>query len=160
MNTGAAILDDETFLSRFEAGTFPLAQWHHREHIKVAYLYLRSHPFEIAVQLMRAGIRGLNAAHGVPDEPTRGYHETMTQAWMRLVQLTLCEYGPAGSADEFFDLNPQLAEKKVLRFFYSRDRMMSAEAKAGFVEPDLAPLPKSPKKPQMDTAWQSRNQRR
>ena len=145
MNTGAAVLDDANFLSRFEAGTFPLEQWHHRQHIKIAYLYLRTHPFENALQRMRAGICALNAAHGVPDELTRGYHETMTEAWMRLVQVTLSEYGPAASADEFFDVNPQLAEKKVLRLFYSRERMMSAEAKARFVEPDLAPLPKSSK---------------
>jgi hypothetical protein len=141
MHPGTAVLDDETFLSRFEAGTFPLEQWHHREHIKVAYLYLRAHPFELAVERMRTGIRALNAAHGVPDELARGYHETMTQAWMRLVHVTLCEYGPAASADEFFALNPQLTEKKVLRLFYSRDRVMSAAAKARFVEPDLAPLP-------------------
>lgn len=141
MHPGATVLDDETFLSRFEAGTFPLEQWHHREHIKTAYLYLLEHPFETAVERMRTGIRALNAAHGVPDELTRGYHETMTQAWMRLVHVTLCEYGPAPSADEFFEQHPQLAEKKVLRLFYSRERMMSAEAKARFVEPDLAPLP-------------------
>jgi len=145
MHTGAEVLDDKTFLSRFEASTFPLEQWHHREHIKTAYLYLRAHRFEVAVERMRTGIRALNAAHGVPDEPTRGYHETMTQAWMRLVQVTLCEYGPEATADEFFELNPQLAEKKVLRFFYSRERMMSPEAKARFVDPDLAPLPRSPK---------------
>jgi len=145
MNAGATVLDDQTFLSRFEAGTFPLDQWHHREHIKVAYLYLRAHPFEAAIERMRTGIRALNAAHAVPDELTRGYHETMTQAWMRLVQVTLCEYGPAASADEFFELNPQLAEKKVMRLFYSRERIMTPEAKAKFVEPDLAPLPRSQK---------------
>lgn len=141
MQSGEEVLNDETFISRFEASTFPLEHWHHREHIKAAYLYLRAHPFEIAVERMRSGILALNAAHGVPDEPTRGYHETMTQAWMRLVQVTLCEYGLASTADEFFELHPQLAEKKVLRLFYSRERMMSAEAKARFVEPDLAPLP-------------------
>jgi hypothetical protein len=145
MNPDVIAIDDQTFLSRFEAATFPLEQWHHREHIKTAYLYLRAYSFEVAVELMRTGIRALNAAHGVPDELTRGYHETMTQAWMRLVQVTLCEYGPAASADEFFAMNPQLAEKKVLRLFYSWERMMSAEAKAKFVEPDLAPLPRSSK---------------
>ena len=145
MNSGAAVLDDQTFLRQFEAGTFPLNQWHHREHIKIAYLYLCAHPFEVAIERMRTGIRALNAAHRVPDELTRGYHETMTQAWMRLVEVTICEYGPAGSADEFFELNPQLAEKKVLRLFYSRERIMSAEAKAKFVEPNLAPMPRSSK---------------
>ena len=152
MNPRDAVLDDVTFLGRFEAGTFPLDQWHHREHIKIAYLYLCVHPFEVAIQRMRTGIRALNAAHRVPDELTRGYHETMTQAWMRLVLVTLCEYGQAGSADEFFELNPQLAEKKVLRLFYSRERILSSEAKAKFVEPDLAPLPRSQKPARLQPA--------
>jgi hypothetical protein len=69
----------------------------------------------------------------------------MTQAWMRLVYLTLCEYGPAENADAFYDQNPQLSQKKVLRLFYSRDLFRSPRAKAEFVEPDLTPLPKSPK---------------
>jgi len=69
----------------------------------------------------------------------------MTQAWMRLVYLTLCEYGPTETADSFYELNPQLSQKKVLRLFYSRDLFMSPRAKTEFVEPDLAPLPTSHK---------------
>jgi hypothetical protein len=136
-------MDDETFLREFEAARWPLEDWHHRQHIKVAYLYLRRYPFESAMNRIREKIKALNAVHQVPDLPTRGYHETMTQAWMRLVQLTLCEYGPAQTADCFLDQNPQLSEKKVLRLFYSRDLFMSPRAKIEFLEPDLAPLPRS-----------------
>ena len=74
-----------------------------------------------------------------------GYHETMTQAWMRLVYLPLCEYGPAENADAFCEQHPQLSQKKVLRLFYSRDRFMPSAAKVGFLEPDLTPLPRSQK---------------
>jgi len=139
-------IDDEDFLRRFEAATWPLEDWHHRQHIKVAYLYLLRYPFETAVVHMREKIKALNIAHHVPELPTRGYHETMTQAWMHLVYLTLCEYGPAESADEFLEQNPQLVEKKVLRLFYSRDLFMSGTAKGEFVEPDLSPLPRSRKR--------------
>jgi hypothetical protein len=69
----------------------------------------------------------------------------MTQAWLRLVQLTLCEYGPAETADVFFEQNPQLSQKKVLRLFYSRELFMSPRAKAEFLEPDLTALPRSGK---------------
>jgi hypothetical protein len=91
---------------------------------------------------VRDGIKALNAAQKVPEGPDRGYHETMTQAWMRLVQASLLEYGPAESADSFYDQNPQLSEKKVLRLFYSRKLLMSPHAKTAFVEPDLATLPR------------------
>jgi hypothetical protein len=69
----------------------------------------------------------------------------MTQAWVRLVHLALCEYGPSETADSFFEQHPELSQKKVLRLFYTRDRFMSPQAKAVFLEPDLAPLPKSRK---------------
>ncbi len=140
-------MDDKTFLQRFEAGLWPREEWHHKQHIKIAYLYLRQYPFEAAMTRIREKIKAHNAVHKIPESPTRGYHETMTQAWLRLVHLTLCEYGPAENADAFFERSPQLSEKKVLRLFYSRELFMSPKAKFEFLEPDLAPLPRSTKSP-------------
>lgn len=137
------LIDDETFLREFETQRWLLEKWHHRDHIKLAYLYLRRFGFEEAVGKIRTGIKAHNATHGVPESPTSGYHETVTIAWLRLVDLVLCEYGPANSADEFFEQHQELSQKKTLRLFYSRERFMSAEAKVRFVEPDLAPLPRS-----------------
>src|SRR5215469_8118450 len=135
--------DDETFLAQFESAALPLAEWHHQQHIKVAYLYLRRYPLETAIARMSAGVKKLNAAHKVPEGLDRGYHETMTHAWMRLVHFSLCEYGPAESADAFYEANPQLSQKKTLRFFYSRESFTAPQAKAEFQVPDIIPLPKS-----------------
>jgi hypothetical protein len=135
--------DDETFLEQFESAAWPLAEWHHKQHIKVAYLYLRRYPFDTAIARMCAGVKKYNAAHNVPEGLDRGYHETMTQAWMRLVYFTLCEYGPAENAEAFYEMNPQLQQKKALRFFYTRETFMSPKAKAEFVPPDLIPFPQS-----------------
>lgn len=134
---------DAQFIREFEAQRWPLEQWHHRDHIRLAYLYLRRYPFDEAAAKLREGIRAHNAAHGIPDQPTMGYHETMTIAWLRLVEAMLIEYGPPpdGTGEAFCDAHPELSEKKMLRLFYSRDRFMSPEAKARFLEPDLAPLP-------------------
>jgi hypothetical protein len=49
---------------------------------------------------------------------------------------------PVKTADEFCDMHPQLMTKHALRLFYSPTRRMHPEAKAKFIEPDLAPLPK------------------
>ena len=135
--------DDEAFIAAFEACRWPHDQWRHRQHIKLAYLYLQRYPFDQAISQIRERIKAHNAAHNVPNGPTSGYHETMTQAWMRLVHLTICEYGPAKTADEFYEQNPQLSEKKVMRLFYSKELFTSSRAKVEFVEPDLAPLPRS-----------------
>lgn len=144
-------MDDETFLKKFEACEFPLDEWHHEQHIKLAYLYLRRYSFEEAANRIREKIKALNAAHQIPDLPTRGYHETMTQAWLRLVWVTLCEYGLAETADAFYEQSPQLSQKKILRLFYSKEVFMAPQAKYEFLEPDLAPLPRSRKPPENGT---------
>ncbi|HLX94796.1 MAG TPA: hypothetical protein VKU37_03550 [Verrucomicrobiae bacterium] len=138
-------MDDETFLRQFESTAWPKAEWHHRQHIKVAYLYVRRYSLETAAIKIRENIKAYNAAHNVEDTLLNGYHDTMTQAWLRLVHFTLCEYGPAENADAFFEQHPQLSQKQALRFFYSKERFTSPEAKAAFVPPDLAPLPESRK---------------
>jgi hypothetical protein len=134
-------MTDDALLEQFEAGTFPFDEWRHRTHVKVAYLYARRYGLDVASQKLRDGIRAYNAAQNVPNTPTRGYHETMTQAWLRIIHATIEEYGPRATADEFVDFHPQLAEKKILRLFYSADVLMSPRAKLEFLEPDLANLP-------------------
>lgn len=136
-------LTDAELLAQFESCTLPEEKWHHPEHIRIAYLYLRQHPFPEALNRMRAGLKALNTAQSVPEALDRGYHETLTAAWLRLVHVILSEYGPAESADVFLEQHPELSQRKSLRLFYSRDRIMSWQAKTEFVEPDLAPLPVS-----------------
>jgi hypothetical protein len=135
------MMDDETFMATFEAAAFPMDQWHHREHIKAAYLYLRRHPFDTALERMKASILALNAAQHVPETPGRGYNETMTQAWLRLVHCCLTQYGPAATADRFYEEHPELSQSKILRLFYSKALLSSPRTKVEFVEPDLAKLP-------------------
>jgi hypothetical protein len=135
-------MDDSELLRRFETQAIPHAEWRHRDHLKVAYLYLTRHDFDTAATRMREGIQALNASHGGEDSLAVGYHETLTIAWLTVVAAMIAEYGPGASADEFLDSQPQLCQKNLLRMFYSRDRIMTPEAKARFVEPDLAPLPR------------------
>jgi hypothetical protein len=102
-------------------------------------------PFDQAADRIRTRIRSFNAAHGVLDLPESGYHETMTIAWLRLVEAVLQEYGPEETADAFYEAHPELSQKKILRLFYSKGLFMSPRAKTEFVEPDLAPLTRSPR---------------
>ncbi len=132
---------DREFIEVFEAQRWPLERWRHRDHVRLAYLYLREYSLDEAADRIRAGIKAHNDAHGIVDRPTSGYHETMTMAWLRLVHMVLSEYGPEETADAFCDAHPELLEKKSLRLFYSKDLFMSPEAKSGFVEPDLSALP-------------------
>ena len=140
-----AVMDDGELLKSFEDLSLPFAQWTHRAHVKVAFLYLRAHPFAEALARMRRGIKAYNAANKVPEGPDRGYNETTTQAFLHLVAATMAAYGesmPTPTADAFCDMHPQLMTRNALRFFYSPPRRMDPRAKSEFVEPDLAPLPR------------------
>lgn len=145
-------MNDDAFLAAFEAQRIPLHQWHHREHVRLAYLYLQRMPFEQAEARVRAGLKAYIAAHNVPDHQTSGFHATLTVAWLRLVAVVLAEYGPATDSEAFCEEHPELLEKKALRLFYSRDRISSPQAKATFVEPDLAPLPVARSRPAVPDA--------
>ncbi len=139
-------MNDELFLRRFETCELLFEEWHHREHLRVAYLYLlRWHPPD-ALDRMRSALKALNAAQKVPETLERGYHETLTRGWLQLVHCALCEYGPEADSDIFLDKHTHLLARRAMLFFYSRTRLMSAEAKARFVDPDLAPLPVSTRK--------------
>ena len=130
-------MNDDEFLAAFEAHT--LDEFHHRDHIKVAYLYLRRHPLDEAITKVRTGLKALAAAWNAPaDDLEKGYHETMTQAWVQLVHLALSSAGTAESADAFCDQHPELIQKTYLQLFYSHERLITWEAKRKFVEPDLA----------------------
>src|SRR6059058_4957277 len=79
--SGASAWSDEDFLRAFEDLSFPADQFRHREHIRVAWLYLKSSDATRAAERMAAGIRRFANHHGA----TRKYHHTLTLAWMRLV---------------------------------------------------------------------------
>src|SRR5688572_5761134 len=53
--------DDAAFLADFEACRIPLAEWNHRSHIRMAYLYLRAHSFDEAVRRIRDGLNSFNS---------------------------------------------------------------------------------------------------
>jgi len=135
--------DDDLLTQQFENCTFPFDEWHHRAHVKLAYLYVVRFGPVVAGQKLRDGIRAYNAANGVEDAPRSGYHDTMTQAWVWIIDATVQAYGQLATADEFVDSHPQLREKKILRLFYSPELFLSPRAKEEFVEPDLTRLPKS-----------------
>lgn len=139
-----ARMDDAEFIRQFECCTLPFQEWIHRAHVKVAYLYLRRHAFDEALEHIRRGIKAYNAINSVPESATSGYNETTTHAFLHLVAATMNAYDavfPTTTADSFCDTHPQLMSKHVLRLFYSPARRMHPLAKTRFIEPDLAPLP-------------------
>lgn len=139
MNTDPSF-DDADLVAAFETAALPAEAWNHRAHVRVAFAFVRQSDFNSALARMRTGLRALNAAHRVPHEVDRGYHETITVAFMRLIYAA-CRQQVFASSAEFCNRHPELMKKDALLHYYSHGRLASLEAKEAFIEPDLNPLP-------------------
>lgn len=134
-------MNDEEFLAALERCTLPFEQWTHQAHLRLAYLYCSTLNLQSAIDRMRSSIKAYNKSTDTPEAIDRGYHETITQAFMLLVFAANQRTGPHESSEDFCTAHPELGSKFVLQTFYSPERLMTAKAKSHFVEPDLGPLP-------------------
>ncbi len=123
----------------FEATTLPRGRWTHEAHLIVGLVYLIQHPREVATGLLRQNIQRYNQSLG----NTSGYHETITLAWVAAI----CEFlrrhdRDAPVADLADALIDECGTPGYLFQFYSRDRLLSEEARSRWVAPDLKPIEK------------------
>lgn len=130
--------DDELWAA-FEQATLPHDCWTHAAHVRVGYLHVVRVGFDSALVLLRDRIRRLNAAHGTPETPVRGYHETITVAFLTAIAAA-CRAEPPSDSRSFCERHPELLKKDFLERFYSRELLNSADARRVFVAPDLCPL--------------------
>lgn len=128
--------------------SLPKPEWTHRAHFAAA-LWLLAHPGVLAqAGGMAPLIRRYNEATGVANTDSAGYHETITQASLRGAAAALAEHA-GQSLGEVLDrlMAGPLGDKRWPLAHWSEARLLSVEARRGWVEPDLAPLPWSPLAP-------------
>lgn len=131
----------EKLIREFEAQTLPRSQWTHPAHLTVALWYLVNYSLADATESIRTGIQRYNTALGIETTPTGGYHETLTQFWIHIVQQFIERTGVSQFTAEAMDQLCQAYSDPNLPFqYYSRDRLMSWESRLGWVDPDLQSL--------------------
>jgi len=133
--------DISTFIRAFETCTLAKAQWTHLAHLTVAHHYLWHNSQEEATKRMRTGIQRYNRATANPT----GYHETITLAWLAILARELRARKIAGITDyeestSASELATAYANQDILLEYYSRDLLMSEEARTRWVPPDLRPI--------------------
>jgi hypothetical protein len=123
-------------INRFESCTLPRVEWTHEAHLAVAAWYLSRYPQGLATVHMIDCIKRYNRASG-----SYGYHETITRFWLVAIRRHL-ETCPGGSlVERVNDVVATFADRRDLMFdYYSRDRILSEEARREWLEPDLRPL--------------------
>jgi hypothetical protein len=135
-------VDAAALAARFTALTLPKEEWTHTAHLTVGAWHVDRYGAAEALPLLRGGIRRLNESHGNVNTATSGYHETITAAYVTLLAAYLAGCPPALPLSTRVErlLASPLAGRDMLLAFYSRERLMSTDARARWIEPDLAPL--------------------
>jgi hypothetical protein len=119
----------------------PASEWTHAAHLVTRLWHATSFDGPDALSRMRAGILRLNMAHGTPNTDTRGYHETITRAYLVLLaRFARANADLDGAALAQALLSSPLAQRDALFNYYSKDLLRSVAARRDWVEPDLGAL--------------------
>ena len=108
----------------------------HREHIHLTWLAVRQVGVPAAIGLVSDGIQRTTRYAGAPQK----YHATVSRAWVELVGHHAAQSG-ARDFGSFAEHNPALLDKRLLTRFYRPATLAARQARSGWVEPDLAPVP-------------------
>jgi hypothetical protein len=128
-------MTDQEFLEAFECGD--LSEFHHRDHIRMAWLYLRQFGFEEGSKRIVLGIQHFAKAH----HQTQLYHETITQFWIRLVRHAIGLYPETKDFGRLVENLPILCQSQSIYRHYTREALMSELARKEWCPPDILPLP-------------------
>ena len=127
-------LDPDATADGLLAATLTKAEWTHSAHLAACVGLVRRLGPAAALDACRDAIPRLNEAHGVVNDDGSGYHETITVFYVAAVAAAIaCGAGAEGVEDA-------LGRDAPLTY-WTRDRLLSVEARRGWVEPDRAPLP-------------------
>ncbi len=74
-------MNDSEFVAAFEACAIAKTDFHHADHVRLAWIYLRGHPLIEAIQRFTTSLQRFSAHHGIPAL----YHETITWAYLLLI---------------------------------------------------------------------------
>ena len=132
-------MQDEEFLSQFENCTLPKEYFKHKNHLRIAWLYLIKYDLNQAIDKVTAGILRYATSLGAAVI----YHETLTRAWIHLVNQAMRQDGhgkTGGNFEQFITQHAYLLDKTLPNQFYSSKQLDSEQARRSWVEPDLKPF--------------------
>jgi hypothetical protein len=130
---------DLEFRAAFEAGAYAPADFSHRAHVRLAYVYLADCDVDLALERMRAALVCFLSHHGIPASK---YHETLTRSWLLAANHFMHKTPRTASSDDFIARNEILLDSRIMLTHYSAGLLFSEGARKEFAEPDLDPIPR------------------
>jgi hypothetical protein len=137
IQSGTLHLSDDEFVRAFESCELAGASFHHADHVRLTWIYVGRFGEIVATERVLTGIRRFATHNGSPEK----FHFTQTCAWVRLI--AIAHWGSAGLKTflEFVAAHPELLDANALARYYSKSVLESPAARAGWVDPDISPLP-------------------
>jgi hypothetical protein len=131
------ISEIESIVTNFSLQKLPASDWTHEAHLTVALWFIKKSSLEEATCFLRSGIIIYNKSVGTENSPVKGYHETLTLFWIRIIDKFIQE----NPEENFLTLcNSFLESEYALRDypmnFYSREVLFSTAARAFWTAPD------------------------
>lgn len=129
-------------IEKFEACTLPKEEWTHVNHFVMALWYCTQLPLPQAIEKIRSGIKRYNESIGGKNTADAGYHETITLFYTR----TIADYLLTANVCELTDktlstfMQQAFLRKEYILRFYSRDLLMSKDARLYWKAPDKATM--------------------
>ena len=125
------------------ARTLTRPDWTHEAHLAACLYILLERPDIVPERDLPDIIRRFNESVGGVNDETQGYHETVTQVYIRASRGFLARID---AEEPLVDkVNALLLAEEGRRDwplrFYSPERLFSRDARLGWVDPDLAALP-------------------
>lgn len=133
----------ESLFSRFTDSTLSKTEWTHDTHLIVAMLLVKRFGIHEAICKLKAGIILLNKFHGTVNDAQHGYHETLTIFWTSIINIFIGINPDTTTEEELINefLHCNLSEREFPFVFYEREKLMSPEHRAVYVEPMLKLTP-------------------
>jgi len=120
------------FIRQFETDTLP-GEFHHAEHVRLAFAYLSELPVLEALERFTAALKRFAAAR----EKAQLYHETITHAYFFLIRERMART-PNADWEIFARENPELQQWKpgILGRYHHEATLRSDLARSVFLFPD------------------------
>jgi hypothetical protein len=126
-------ITESELIEGFESGAILAGNFHHADHVRLAFTYLRRFPVLQALDKFAGGLKRFAAANG----KTQLYNETITCAYFFLIHERMARSGVL-DWEEFSRQNPDLLVWKdgILSHYYCEATLKSDLARKVFVIPD------------------------
>jgi hypothetical protein len=127
-------MTEEEFYEQFEAATLDVNLFDHSNHVKMGWIYVKKFELPEAMTRFSKALKNFATVNGASGL----YHETITFAYLILINERLKATETQQSWEEFRQTNPDLFDWKnnILKKYYREETVKSAFAKQHFVFPD------------------------